>query len=148
MNVFSGYISEGWRDFSRGIDPKPEAVFSHTFSGYCSGPLGKPRGRYEEAAKGCLELYFFESSQRAAWGASRSVGKGSRKRTSINIFPGYISEGWGNFFAKYRPKAEGRLVSMFFRDTSPDAGGAFCGGSTKSRKLSGATLFRAIAAGR
>ena len=107
MNVFSGYISEGWRDFLRGFTPKPKAIWSCTFSSLRSGSLGKPRGRYEEAAKGCLELYFFESSQRPTWGASRSVWKGSRKRTGMNIFSEYISEGWRSFLQGFdqKPKA-------------------------------------------
>ena len=50
-------------------------------------------------------------------------------------------------FAEYRPKAEGSLISTFFRSISPNAGEAFHGGLTQSRRLSGAALFRVIAAG-
>ena len=50
LNVFSEHNSEGWWDFSQGIDPKPKAVWSCTFSGYRSGSLGEPRGRWEKAA--------------------------------------------------------------------------------------------------
>ena len=39
MNVFPGYISEGWRGFLEGIDQKPKAVWSCTFSSHRSGPL-------------------------------------------------------------------------------------------------------------
>ena len=49
-NIFSGYISEGWRDFLEGINPKSKAVWSCTFSGHRSGSLGEPRGRWEKAA--------------------------------------------------------------------------------------------------
>ena len=47
-----GYISEGWRGFLQGIDQKPKAVLSRTFSGHRSGPPGEPHGRWEEAAEG------------------------------------------------------------------------------------------------
>ena len=87
-----GYISEGWRDFLLSIDPKSKAVWSCTFSGHRSGPLGEPRGRWEKAAGGCL-------------------------------------------------------AGTSFRGTFPDAGETFCRELTKSRRLSGATLFRVIATG-
>ena len=93
MNVFSGHISEGWRDFSRGIDQKPKAIWSQRFFGVHLRALA-------------------------------------------------------GLFAEYRPKAEGYLVSTFFWGTSPGSGGAFCRVSTKSRRLPGVALFRAIAAGR
>ena len=50
LNVFSEHNSEGWWDFSQGIDPKPKAVWSCTFSGHRSGPLGEPRDRCGKAA--------------------------------------------------------------------------------------------------
>ena len=52
------------------------------------------------------------------------------------------------FFAEYRPKAGGHLVSTFFRDTSPETGGAFRGASTKSRRLSGVNVFSGHISGR
>ena len=70
MNIFSGYISDGWRGFSWGIDQKPKVIRSRTFSGHRSGPPGEPRGRWEE---------------------------GDRKLSDLNIFSGYISEGWRGF---------------------------------------------------
>ena len=54
LNIFSGYISEGWRGFLQGIDQKPKAVLSCSFSSYRSGPPGELRGRWEEAAEGSL----------------------------------------------------------------------------------------------
>ena len=93
MNIFSGYISERWREFSWGIDQKPKAVWSCTFSGYRNGPFGEPRDRWEKAAGGCL-------------------------------------------------------AGTSFQNTIPKAGGTFRRVSTQSRKLSGAVLFRVIAAGR
>ena len=54
LNIFSEHNSEGWSGFLERIDPKPKAVRSCTFSGYRSGPLGEPRGRWEKAAGGCL----------------------------------------------------------------------------------------------
>ena len=52
LNIFSGYISEGWKGFLLRIDPKPKAVLSRTFSGHRSGPPGEPRGRCGKAAEG------------------------------------------------------------------------------------------------
>ncbi|ETK08353.1 hypothetical protein T231_13340 [Tannerella sp. oral taxon BU063 isolate Cell 6/7/9] len=50
-------------------------------------------------------------------------------------------------FAGYRPKAEGYLKLLFFESSQRDAGEIFRKGLTKSRRLSGAALFRVIAAG-
>ena len=60
-------------------------------------------------------------------------------RVHLRRLAGLFVEDW--------PKAGGCLVLIFFQVTSPDAGGAFCKELTKSRRLSGAALFRAIAAG-
>ena len=147
MNIFSGYISEGWRGFSWGINQKPKAVLSRTFSGHRSGSLERPRGRWEE---------------------------GDRKLSDLNIFSGYISEGWRGFlqgidqkpkavwreyffgvhfqrlewlFAEDLPKAGGSLAGTSFQSTIPKAGGTFRRVSTQSRRLSRATLFRVISAG-
>ena len=49
-----GYISERWRGFLQGIDQKPKAVRSCSFSSYRSRPLGEPRGRCGKAAGSCL----------------------------------------------------------------------------------------------
>ena len=59
MNVFSGHISEGWKGFLLSIDPKPEAVWSYSFSGYRSGSLGEPRDRWEKAAGSGQALKLF-----------------------------------------------------------------------------------------
>lgn len=67
MNVFSGHISEGWKGFLLSIDPKPEAVWSYSFSGYRSGSL---------------EWFSVEDQLK------------SRKLPSVNVFWGYISERW------------------------------------------------------
>ena len=106
MNVFSGHISEGWRDFSRGIDQKPKAIWSQRFFGVHLRALAGLFAEYRPKAEGCLELHFFELSQRVAREALQSVGKGSRKRTGVNIFPGYISEGWKGFLLSIDPKPE------------------------------------------
>ena len=58
-NIFSGYISKGWWDFSQGIDPKPKAVWSCTFSGHRSGSLGEPRDRCGKAAGSGQALKLF-----------------------------------------------------------------------------------------
>ena len=52
------------------------------------------------------------------------------------------------FFAEYRPKAEGYLKLLFFESSQRAAGEIFRKGLTKSRRLSGAVLFWGIAAGR
>ena len=141
VNVFSGHISGRRRGFLLSIDPKLKVVRSCTFSGYRSRPLGEPHDRYEEAAKGCLELYFFESSQRPAGEIFRKGLTQSRRLSGFNVFSGYISERWRDFllsidpkpkalwperfsgvylqrlerlFAQYRSKAEGGLELHFF----------------------------------
>ena len=79
MNVFSGHISEGWKGFLLSIDPKPEAVWSYSFSGYRSGSL---------------EWFSVEDQLK------------SRKLPGVNIFPGYISEGWRRFLQSIDQKPE------------------------------------------
>ena len=134
MNIFSGYISEGWRGFSWGINQKPKAVRNHTFSGHRSRPLEEPRGRCGKAAEGYLELYFFGSSQRVAWGASRSVERSSRRLSGRNVFSGYISGRWRDFLQKIdqKPKAVWReyffgvhfqRLEWLFAEDLPKAGG-------------------------
>ena len=59
LNIFSEHNSEGWSGFLERIDPKPKAVRSCTFSGYRSGPLGEPRGRWEKAAGSRRALKLF-----------------------------------------------------------------------------------------
>ena len=125
----------------QGIDQKPKAVLSRTFSGHRSGPLG---------------------------GALRSVWKGSRRQSGMNIFSRYISERWRGFlqgidqkpkavwsqrffgvhfrrlaglFAGYRPKAEGCLAGIFFRGTFPKAGVAFRRGSPQSWRRPDLNVF-------
>lgn len=66
----------------------------------------------------------------------------------MNVFSGYISEGWRGFFPGHRPKVEGYLEQLFFESSQRAAGEIFRKGLTKSRRLSGAVLFRVIAAGR
>jgi len=131
--------------------------------------------QYRSKAEGCLKLHFFGLSQRAAWGASRSVGKGSRRLSGRNVLSGYISGRWRDFsqgidpkleavwrecffgvnlrrlerlFAGYRPKVKGYLEQLFFGSSQRVSGEIFRKGLTKSWKLSGATLFRVIAAAR
>ena len=104
LNVFSEHNSEGWWDFSQRIDPKLKAVWRKYFFGVHFQRLEWLFAEDLPKAGGSLELYFFGLSQRATWGASRSVWKGSRKRTGVNIFPGYISEGWRDFLQRIDPK--------------------------------------------
>ena len=59
MNIFSGHISEGWKGFLLSIDPKPEAVWSCTFSSYRSGSLREPRDRCGKATESGQALKLF-----------------------------------------------------------------------------------------
>ena len=88
MNVFSEHNSEGWRDFSQGIDPKPKAAWPERLFRAQFRRLEWLFGEDRPKAEGCPELYFFGLSQRATWGASRSVGKGSRRLSGRNVFSG------------------------------------------------------------
>ena len=157
-----------WRDLSKRIDQKPKTVWSCTFSGHRSGSLERLFAKYRPKAGSCLELYFFGLSQRATWGASRSVWKGSRRLSGRNVFSGYISKGWSGFsqrispkleaawperlfraqfrrlvglFAGYRPKAESCLAGIFFRGTFPKAGVAFRRGSPQSWRRPDLNVF-------
>ena len=121
VNIFPGYISGRWRDFLQRIDQKPKAVRSCTFSGYRSGPL---------------EWFSVEDQLK------------SRKLSGGNIFSGYISKGWSGFSQRISPKLEAAWPERLFRAQFRRAGGTFRRVSTQSRRLSGAVLFRVIAAGR
>ena len=174
-NVFLGYISGRWRGFLLSIDPKPKAVRNRTFSGYCSRPLGEPHDRWEKAAGGCLISTFFQGISPKTGGTFCGVLTKSQRSSGAVLFrdiaAGHLSgfpqridqkpeavrherffrthlRRLAGLFAGDRPKAEGYLVSTFFWGTSPGSGGAFCRVSTKSRRLPGVALFRAIAAGR
>ena len=99
----------------------------------------------------------------------------SLKLTARGEWLGYISEDWRSFSLSIDPKpkavwsctfsgyrsgllgeprgwwekaAGGCLAGTSFRGTFPDAGETFCRVLTKSRRLSGAVLFRVIATGR
>ena len=120
VNVFPEDISESWRGFLLSIDPKPKAVWSCSFSSYRSRSLERfSEKRIDQKPKVIWTERFFRLY---LWALKR-------------------------LFAGDQPKAEGGLARTFFRGTSPKAGGFFCEASTKSRRSSGATLFRVIAAG-
>ena len=70
MNVFSEHNSEGWWDFSQGIDPKPKAAWPERLFGVHFRTLARLFAEDLPKAGGGLELYFFGLSQRVAWGAS------------------------------------------------------------------------------
>ena len=63
-------------------------------------------------------------------------------------FSGYRNGPLGEPRGRCGKAAGGCLAGTSFRGTFPDAGETFCRELTKSRKLSGAVLFRVIAAGR
>ncbi|ETK11539.1 hypothetical protein T235_14850 [Tannerella sp. oral taxon BU063 isolate Cell 8/11] len=85
---------------------QPEADGRKHFSGVYLRTLARLFAEDRPKAEGYLELHFFGLSQQATWGASRSIGKGSRKRTGVNIFSRYISEGWRGFSWGIDPKPE------------------------------------------
>ena len=170
-----GYISEGWRDFLEGINPKSKAVWRERFFGVNLRRLERLFAQYRSKAGGCPELHFFRPSQRAAGEIFRKGLTKSRRPSGLNVFSGHISEGWWDFsqgidpkpkavwreyffgvhfqrlerlFAQYRSKAEGCPELLFFGLSQRVAGEIFRKGLTKSRRLSGAVLFRVIAAGR
>ena len=63
-------------------------------------------------------------------------------------FSGYRSGPPEEPRGRWEKAAGGCLAGTSFRGTFPDAGETFCRVSTQSRRMSGATLFRVIAAGR
>ena len=175
MNVFSGYISERWRGFLQGIDQKPEAVRSYSFSGHRSRSLREPHDRWEKAAGGCLAGTSFRGTFPKAGVAFRRELTKSRKLSGGNIFSGYISKGWSGFsqrispkleaawperlfraqfrrlvglFARYRPKAEGCLKLHFFGLSQRVAWGASRSVGKGSRRLSGRNVFSGYISGR
>ena len=103
-NVFSGYISEGWRGFSQRINQKPKVVRSYSFSGHRSGPLGEPRGRWKKAAGGCLAGTSFRGTFPDAGETFCRELTQSRKLSGGNIFSGYISERWRDFLQRIDQK--------------------------------------------
>ena len=103
---------------------------------------------YRPKAEGSLEPHFFGSSQQAAWGASRSVWKGSRKLSDLNIFSGYISEGWRGFLQGIDQKPKAVLSCSFSSYRSGPPEWFSVEDQLKSRRQSRAVLFRVIAAGR
>ena len=134
-NVFSGYISGRWRDFLQGIDQKPKAVWREYFFGVHFQRLEWLFAQYRSKVEGCLELLFFGSSQRATWGASRSVGKGSWRLSGRDVFSGYISGRWRDFLQgiDQKPKAVWReyffgvhfqRLEWLFAEDLPKAGGS------------------------
>ena len=114
MNVFSGYISEGWRGFLLSIDPKPEAVWSCSFSGRRIGPLGEPRDRCGKAAGGCLAGTSFQNTIPKAGGTFRRVSTQSRRLSGGNIFSGYISGRWRDFLQRIDQKPKAVWREYFF----------------------------------
>ena len=102
MNVFLGYISEGWRGFLQGFDQKPKAIWSCSFSIYRSG---------------LLELLFFGLSQRATGVVfCRELTK-SRKLSGAALFRGIAAVRLGSLAVgmERQPEADGRKI--FFRST-------------------------------
>ena len=126
-DVFSEHNSEGWWDFSQSIDPKPKAVWSCSFSGHRSGPLGEPRDRCGKAAGGCLAGTSFRGTfPDAGETFCRELTK-SRKLSGGNIFSGYISKGWSGFSQRISPKLEAAWPERLFRAQFRRLVGLFAG---------------------
>ena len=96
-----GYISGRWRGFLQSIDQKLEAVWSCTFPGHRSGPLGVPRDRWETAAGGCLAGTSFRGTFPKAGGAFLQRIDQKPKAVLSRTFSGYCSGLLEWFFAKY-----------------------------------------------
>ena len=137
-----------WRDLSKRIDQKPKTVWSCTFSGHRSGSLERLFAKYRPKAGSCLELYFFGLSQRATWGASRSVWKGSRRLSGRNVFSGYISKGWSGFSQRISPKLEAAWPERLFRAQFRRLVGLFAGYRPKAESCLAGIFFRVITTGR
>ena len=129
-----------WRDFSKRIDQKPKAVWREYFFGVHFRTLARLFAGYRPKAEGSLELLFFRSSHWAAWGASRSVGKGSRRLSGRNVFSGYISGRWRDF-CRELTKSRKLSGAVLFRGTFPKAGVAFRRGSPQSWRRPGLNVF-------
>ena len=97
--LFAGHRPKagGWSYLSRSIDQKSEALWPERFFRLYLRALERLFAQYRSKAKGRPEPYFFGVLQQAAWGASRSVGKGSWRLSDLNVFSGYISEDWWDF---------------------------------------------------
>ena len=157
-----------------GMKKQLKAAWSCTFSGYRSRSLERPRGRCGKAAGGCLAETSFRGKSPKAGEAFRRGSPQSWRQPGLNVFSEHNSEGWRDFLLSIDPKSKavwsctfsgyrngplgepsgrcgkaagGCLAGTSFRGTFPDAGETFCRELTKSRKLSGAVLFRVIATG-
>ena len=150
------------------IDPKPEVVWSCSFSGRRIGPLGEPRDRWEKAAGGCLAGTSFRGTFPDAGETFRRELTKSRRQPGLNVFSEHNSEGWWDFlqgidqklkavwsctFSGYRSGSPGEphdrwekaaggcLAGTSFRGTFPKAGVAFRRGSPQSWRQSGLNVF-------
>ena len=110
-----------------GVERQPEADERKHFSGVNLRRLTGLFAQYRSKAEGCPELHFFGLSQRATWGASRSVGKGSRRLSDRNVFSGYISKGWSGFSQRISPKLEAAWPERLFRAQFRRLVGLFAG---------------------
>ena len=162
------YISERWRGFLEGINPKSKAVWCERFFGVNLRRLKRLFAQYRSKVEGCLKLYFFGSSQRAAGEIFRKGSTKSRRQSGAVLFRIIATGRWRDFpkridqkskafwscsFSSYRsgllgePRgrwekaAGGCLAGTSFRGTFPDAGETFCRELTKSRRLSGGNIF-------
>ena len=120
---------------------QPEADGRKHFSGVYFRRLEVPFAEYRPKAESCLELHFFGSSQRAAWGVSRSVGKGSRRLSGRNVFSGYISGRWRDFLQRIDQKPKAVWREYFFGLSQQVAWGASRSVGKGSRKRTGVNIF-------
>ena len=156
-----GHISGRWRGFLQGIDQKLKA------GGAFRGVSTKSRRQ--------SGINVFQDTSPKAGGTFCGVLAKSRRLSGAALFraiaAGHLSgfpqridqkpkaDGRKHFsgvhlrrlaglFAEYRPKVKGYLEQLFFGSSQRVSGEIFRKGLTKSWKLSGATLFRVIAAAR
>lgn len=127
---------------------QPEADGRKHFSGVYLRRLAEIFAEYRPKAGGCPELHFFESSQRVAGEAFCRGSPQSWRRPGLNVFSEHNSEGWWDFLQGIDPKPKAVWREYFFGLSQRAAGEIFRKGLTKSRRQSGAVLFRVIAAGR
>ena len=95
-----GYISEGWRDFLEGINPKSKAVWRERFFGVNLRRLERLFAQYRSKAGGCPELHFFRPSQRAAGEIFRKGLTKSRRQSGAVLFRVIATGRLGRFFEK------------------------------------------------
>ena len=100
MNVFSEHNSEGWWDFSQGIDPKPKAVWRERFFGVNLRRLERLFAQYRSKAEGRLAGIFFRGKSPEGWRDFLLSIDPKPKAVWSCTFSGYRSGSLERFFEK------------------------------------------------